>query len=180
MKFILQLNLIFLALISIQANGQTSKVLERYPNNAVKQEMISAVDSSYSVLIDYYKNGKRQSVDTLVNDNLVGWSTEYNEDGTVYVSQLFNYNIPMVQRFFLYYKDGTLKTEWTSDTLRRGTDPVDIEPANGIWKEYYHNGKVKMVGRKNENRNNDGEWIYYDDSGKEAKRVFYINGKKVE
>ncbi len=180
MKLPLSLSTVLLIAFVLNTQAQNSKVLERYPNNAVKQEIITAADSSYMVLIDYYKNGKRQSVDTLVNDALVGWSTEYNEDGTIYVSQLFYYNTPLVQRFYLYYKDGVLKTEWISDTLKRDANPVDIEPANGTWKEYYHNGKLKMAGRKNENRNNDGEWIYYDDSGKEAKRVFYINGKKVE
>ncbi|MEO8149528.1 MAG: hypothetical protein ABI723_17945 [Bacteroidia bacterium] len=180
MKPNIRLFLFFPVLFSNQLKAQSSVVLERYPNNTVKQEMVYAPDSSFSVLIDYYKSGKRQNVDTLINDNINGWSTEYNSDGTLRASQLFDFNKPLIQKYFLYYKDGTLKVEWTSDTLKRGADPLDFQQINGIWKEYYHNGKVKMVGRKNENSKNDGQWIYYDDTGKEVQRIFYINGKKVE
>lgn len=161
-------------------SAQNVKVLEHYPNKAVKQELQTAADSSYTVLVDYFKNGKKQSVDTLVNNHVNGWSTEYNENGSVFVTQLFDFDRPVIQKFFLYYKDGTLKTEWVSDTLGRVPDPGDIQPANGYWKEYYHNSKLKMCGRKNENRNNDGEWIYYDESGTEVKRIFYIDGKQLE
>jgi antitoxin component YwqK of YwqJK toxin-antitoxin module len=37
-----------------------------------------------------------------------------------------------------------------------------------------------MEGRKNQNKNNDGVWIYYDENGVEAKRIFYIDGKKLD
>lgn len=171
---------VLIIISSIQMQAQTVVVVERYPNDLLKQTITTAADSSYVVLTDYFKNGKKQSVDTLVNDHINGWSTEYNSDGNVYVSQLFDFDRPIIQKFYLYYKDGKIKSEWTSDTLGRVKDATDIIAANGYWKEYYHNGKLKMEGRKNQNKNYDGVWIYYDENGVEAKRIFYIDGKKLD
>ena len=155
-------------LVSCLLSAQTVTVIESYPNKAPKQTSTMATDSSFSVLTDYFKNGKIQSIDTVINNHVNGWSTEYNDDGTVFVEQLFDFDKPIVQRFYLYYKDGILKSAWQSDTLGRVKDAADILAANGYWKEYYHNEKLKMEGRKNQNKNNDGTWIYYDENGKEV------------
>lgn len=169
-----------IAFASSQLRAQTVTVVESYPNGKPKQTSTVAADSSFSVLTDYFKNGKVQSIDTIINSHVNGWSTEYNDDGTIYVEQLFDFDRPVVQRFYLYYKDGKLKSAWQSDTLGRVKDAADIMAANGYWKEYYHTGKIKMEGRKNQNKNNDGNWIYYDENGVEVKRIFYIDGKKLE
>ena len=172
--------LLALVLLAVQLNAQTVTIIERYPNDNIKQSLTTSADSSYTVLTDYFKNGKKQSVDTIVNYHINGWSTEYNSDGSVYVEQLFDFDRPVIQKFYLYYKDGKIKSEWKSDTLGRVKDAADISPANGYWKEYYHNGQMQMEGRKNQNKNNDGVWIYYDENGMEAKRIFYIVGKKLD
>lgn len=173
-----------IALISMLALCvQTLKaqvIVERYPNQNARQSITYAADSSYTVLTDYYKNGAKQNVDTLINDHVNGWSTQYNKDGTIFIQQLYDFDKPIVQKFFLYYNDGKLKTEWVSDTLGRIEDNREIRPANGYWKEFYHNGKIKMYGRKNQNKNNDGQWVYFDENGLESKRIFYIDGKALD
>lgn len=47
---------------------------------------------------------------------------------------------------------------------------------NGIWKEFYEDGKLRSKGKYSEGEKN-GSWIYYDAGGKVEKRERYRNKK---
>ena len=57
----------------------------------------------------------------------------------------------------------------------------------GVWKEYYRNGKIKLIGHYKENQKEDwndieccikhGKWTYYKRNGKIKKLENYLDGR---
>lgn len=114
-----------------------------------KAEELAKLD----VRTDYYPNGKVKVVGTYKDGIPQGVRREYNEEGQVEKSYIFLNGRIIGEGIFT---DAGLK--------------------EGLWKEYYPDGKLKATGNYISDRKN-GSWKYFYNSGQLEQLGVYVNGK---
>jgi len=122
-----------------------------------KENFIDNIKSGNSYL--YYPSGKTKQVIPFVNGKADGWSYEYNEDSVIITTTL--YKLGFIER-----------TEKINRVDEKGNK-------QGMWKNFYADGKVKSESRF-KNNEIDGYVKEYTEKGDLKNITKFDNGKKVE
>lgn len=112
----------------------------------------------------FYYNGKK-IVEEKYKDGLKnGISKAFFENGQVADER--NWEMDVENGVWRqYYPSGKLKLETR----------VDKGVRNSVYYTYYENGRFEVQGHYKNDRM-EGDWIYFDNGGKETKRIKYTNG----
>jgi|LauGreDrversion4_2_1035121.scaffolds.fasta_scaffold45623_2 antitoxin component YwqK of YwqJK toxin-antitoxin module len=122
-----------------------------------KENYLDNIKSGNSYL--YYPSGKVKQVIPFVNNKADGWSYEYNQDSVIITTTL--YKLGFIER-----------TEKINRVDEKGNK-------QGIWKDFYPDGKVKSESRY-KNNEIDGYVKVYTSKGDLKNITKFDNGKKVE
>lgn len=112
----------------------------------------------------FYYKGKKIIEETYKNGLKNGISKAFFENGQVADER--NWEMDVENGVWRqYYPSGKLKLETRVDNGIR----------NSVYYTYYENGRFEVQGHYKNDRM-EGEWVYFDNSGKEVKRVKYTDG----
>lgn len=113
----------------------------------------------------YYKDSIKAAEDNYKEDKRDGPSKTFYKNGVV--SDERNYTEDIENGVWRqYFPSGKLKLETRIDNGIR----------NSVYYVYHDNGQFETKGHY-KNDKMDGEWIYYDNKGKEIQRLTYVMGK---
>lgn len=129
------------------------------------------------VRTDYYPNGKVKIVATYNADGKPeGVRREYNENGEVEKSFIFRNGILVGDGIFTDSgkKEGLWK-EYFNDGKLKAFGDYSNNLKNGIWKYYYKNGQLEEIGKFIDNKP-DSIWQWYYSDGKLLRTENFYNG----
>ncbi|EDP94591.1 hypothetical protein U8527_16845 [Kordia algicida OT-1] len=174
-------------------NGKQQGVEKAYfENGTLREEVIYDTDGNYDGKhVRYYKNGKVRNITNYKNDEQHGEEKYYHENGKVSMSGMYK-NGESVGEHITYREDGTVKNiivynDEGEDIEYRDFDEngtliksmIEIDETHTVFKEFFSNGKLKLVENHRYNKKN-GEKITYFDNGQLRQKLIYNKGKLVE
>lgn len=142
--------------------------------------------------VNYFKNGKISTKGNFVNGVLSGKYTKYFPNEQIAVEAFYRNGL-LNGDYKEYYENGKIKlhsvlnlgdstvpsNSYYDTGELQGIFHIKAHLLNGPYKEFYKNGALKITSNYiNEILN--GEYIEYDEFGKEIKKIIYNNGKKIK
>lgn len=133
-------------------NGRVTKK-EEYRND-ILVETVKEIQEKYDVKRDYYEDGKVKSIGTYKRGLPEGVFREYDAKG----------NLKDTAKI---YSEGRL--------LRQGKLD-DQGKEQGLWREFYDDGKIKSEGHYKDGKR-EKKWNFYFNNGHVEQTGEYVNGK---
>jgi uncharacterized protein len=103
---------------------------------------------------EYFSSGSIKSSGTFKNAHPIGVQREYNLNGDVIASKLYNDSGILIGQGII----------------------SDAGEKSGKWEDYYENGKIKAVGNFSKNKKS-GIWYYYNQKGTLIQSGSFLAGK---
>jgi len=138
-----------------------------------KAEELAKLD----VRTDYYPNGKVKIVATYDKNGIPeGVRREYNQEGEVEKSYIFLHGKIIGEGIFTDegLREGLWK-EYYPDGKLKATGKYSADKKVGNWKFFYPNGKLEQIGKYIDG-NADSLWRWYYPTGKILREETFING----
>lgn len=80
---------------------------------------------------------------------------------------------------FIFESCSSEKKNQPNKSIRPKEEKTLIELKNGIYTEYYPGRKkIKIQGAQNNQKQREGKWVFYSESGLELSITYYENGKR--
>jgi len=80
---------------------------------------------------------------------------------------------------FIFESCSSEKKDQPNKSIRPKEEKTLIELKNGIYTEYYPGRKkIKIQGAQNNQKQREGKWVFYSESGLELSITYYENGKR--
>lgn len=164
---------------------------EFYPDGKVKKEEVykdNVLNGLYKMfnekgnltLVLNYNNGKldEEMTQKEMEEMDVEIRNEYDDQNRLIASGAFKNNIPVgIHR--TYNQEGNVTTaKIYDDSGRVISEGIIDEEGNreGVWKEYYPNGKIRAIGNYLNNQRSS-KWTFYYQNGKIEQTGEYLRGR---
>lgn len=141
-----------------------------------KEEMAEEL-LKLEVRTDYYPNGQVKVVGTYNKDGLPeGVRREYNDEGKVEKAYIFRYGKIIAEGVFTDAgeKEGLWK-EFYPDGKLKATGHYVKDQRDKLWKFYFNTGQLEQLGAF-ENGNPDSTWKWYFSNGKLMREEIFFKG----
>ncbi len=186
---------------------------KKYKSGVVAYEVYFKDDKPVGTHKRYHSNGKLMAI--LVFDDSSEWSDAQLFDENASLIAKGKYKNKQKHGLWTLYKDtsivskinyldgkkhGLAETFYADNGKKSEEKHWNHDIENGVWRQYYHNGQVRLETKiENGKRNGiylmyhdngrlnvkgsfkndimDGAWIYYDKSGKQIDLINYVDGK---
>lgn len=178
------------------------RVISQYKNNLLVGTRYEFDDRGYRVLFSEYVDGKREGSELRFSENILveeytykngkldGKMISYFTDGNIKSEGSYKNNLRdsdwvwyypasegrRVKKLTESYSNGRLrevKGSYPDGTLERN---MVLTNGNGVFEQYYNNGKIKLKGNV-KNYSADGTWTSYDLRGVPVGRTNYNQGR---
>ncbi len=208
------LNTVKMSVNKIDENGKKQGFwTKKYKSGVVAYEVYFKDDKPVGTHKRYHPNGKLMAV--LVFDDNGEWADAELFDENASLMAKGKYRNKKKEGLWMLYKDtatvgiinykggekhGISKTFYADNGRISEQKNWDNGVENGIWRQYYHNGKKRLESKVENGKRNglylmyhdngriktkgafkndimDGAWIYYDVNGKQLDVITYTNGK---
>ncbi|MFN3342337.1 MAG: toxin-antitoxin system YwqK family antitoxin [Flavobacteriales bacterium] len=155
-------------------DGQLKTYKNYFPNGNVERDF-KAIDNYKATCKIYYSNGQLKSDIKYNNGTIESW-TDYSETGVVIYQEVSTKGGDFLEFKKFFFDDGSPKQIMVL---------ADKKKRSYSYTEYHPNGKVKAQGIKLFSEGlgdyvNDGEWKFFDESGKQSKTETYSKGEKIK
>lgn len=135
-----------------------------FENGKIRQTGSFLYGRTVGIWADYFENGNLRSEGVLSNGKKGGEWLYYYEAGSIKSKGEYDDEI-RIGLWEYYYEEGGVKAQtWFDD-------------GNGIYKEYYVSGPLKMEGFNKQGKS-DSLWTYYFESGEKMAEGYYKKGLK--
>ncbi len=151
--------------------GQIVTVFTNYYDNGAIERNFAIKTESKGTLELFYRNGKIKAKGEYVKGEMLKWE-DYYENGQLEFAEEYNRGLDHHLYTRFYFENGTPKVLF---------ELTDAKKRIYTYKEFYENGHLKEEGIKIQNKSSgdymqDGDWKYYDESGKLTLIENYISG----
>lgn len=155
-------------------DGQLKVFKNFYPNGNVERSF-RIVDMKRCELVIYYQDGKVKSEISYYESNAQK-EVDYYPNGVVSFIEENEKNNNFLYKRNLYKEDGSPKIIF---------EITDKKKKTYLHQEYYDNGKLKEEGGMKYSPEafdyvKDGNWTYYDETGKQIKKEKYASGSVIK
>ena len=195
MKTLLHISLLVLFIVSCKT--EKKKIIARYPNGKTSQLIVypDQADRSSCTIFNYFESGKVELKVTIENVKYVGKKIRYFPSGQVYqIDSLiepcdtssngcdgtllrYNENGTISQRYTVRNKifNGMSQHFSGNGTLIKEYELKNGMIRNGVYREFYPNGKISFEGHF-QNNTIVGFGYYFDEKGDTVKYHNHYNG----